>query len=112
VHTLSGTISLRRKEVKMAQNREKHESLVRQVEMKLKLKLAIGQSKHDDKLADKAKRNEKKKTGSRAKSTYEESNAMQKIYTWNTFRDYLKHACYFVKWCKEHYGCRTLEECR
>lgn len=27
-------------------------------------------------------------------------------------QDYLKHACYFVKWCKEHYNCRTLDECR
>lgn len=96
----------------MARSREKHESLVHQAEMKLKSKLAIGQSKHDDKLADKAKRKEKKKTGSSEKLTYEESITMQKIYTWNTFRDYLKHACYFVKWCKEHYSCRTLDECR
>lgn len=44
--------------------------------------------------------------------TYEESITMHKIYTWGTFKDYLKHACYFVKWCKEHYGCRTLDECR
>lgn len=96
----------------MARSREKHESLVHQAEVKLKSKLAIGHPKHDDKMADKAKRKEKKKTGSRAKLTYEESITMQKIYTWNTFRDYLKHACYFIKWCKKNYGCRTLDECR
>lgn len=43
----------------MARNREKHESLVYQLEKKLKSKMAIGQSKHDDKLVDKATRNEK-----------------------------------------------------
>lgn len=109
---LSGATSLRRKEVKMARNREKHESLVHQAEKKLKSKLAIGQSRYDDKMADRAKRKEKKKTGSQAKLTYGESVTMHKIYTWGTFKDYLKHACYFVKWCKEHYGCRTLDECR
>jgi hypothetical protein len=67
-----GATSLRRKEVKMARSREKHESLVHQVEMKLKSKLAIGHSKHDDKMADKEKRKEKRKSGSRAKLTYEE----------------------------------------
>jgi hypothetical protein len=80
--------------------------------MKLKSKLAIGQSRNNDKIADKEKRKGKKKTGSRAKLTYEESSTMHKIYTWSTFKDYLKHACYFVKWCKEHHGCRTLDECR
>ncbi|BCK00737.1 hypothetical protein [Anaerocolumna chitinilytica] len=95
----------------MARNREKHESLVHQVEMKLKSKLAIGQSRNDDKMADKLKRKKKKKTGSKEKLAYDESITMHKIYTWNTFKDYLKHACYFAKWCKEHYGCRTLSEC-
>jgi hypothetical protein len=68
----------------MARSREKHESLVHQAEMKLKSKLAIGHSKRDDKLVDTAKLKEKKKTGSRAKLTYEESITMQKIYTWNS----------------------------
>ena len=39
--TSSGANSLRRKKVKMAQNREKHVSLIHQVEMKLKLKLVL-----------------------------------------------------------------------
>ncbi|SHO51564.1 hypothetical protein [Anaerocolumna xylanovorans] len=45
----------------MARNREKHESLVHRVEMKLKSKLAIGQPRNDDKNADSTKRTEKKK---------------------------------------------------
>ena len=25
---------------------------------------------------------------------------------------YLRHCCYFVTWCKEQHGCKTLEQCR
>lgn len=39
----------------MARNREKkHQSLVHQVEMKLMSKMAIGHSKHDDQMAERA----------------------------------------------------------
>ncbi len=44
--------------------------------------------------------------------SYQERITIHKIYTWSTFQDYQKHACYFVKWCKEHYGCIMLSEYR
>lgn len=97
----------------MARNREKkHQSLVHQVEMKLKSKMAIGHSKYDDQKAERALLKEKRKKDSKAMLSYQERISIHKIYTWSTFQDYQKHACYFVKWCKEHYGCRMLSECR
>lgn len=38
--------------------------------------------------------------------------AQDYIYSWGTYKSYLQHCCYFVKWCKEKYGCRTLDQCR
>ena len=60
-------------------------SLVDQVKQSLDSKLAIGRSKHQDKLSE----NERKEIT----SNY--------IYSWETYRSYLKHGCYFVLWCKE-----------
>ena len=73
-------------------------SLIQQVKETLDSKLAIGESKYLAKL----------------NGTYTEH-----IYSWETYRSYLKHACYFVQWCKEQpidpalgHKPRTLEECR
>ena len=73
-------------------------SLVQQVKENLNSKLAIGESKYEAKL----------------KNAHTE-----KIYSWSTYKAYLKHCCYFVKWCKEQpaddsigHKVRTLEECR
>ena len=73
-------------------------SLIQQVKETLDSKLAIGESKYLAKL----------------NGTY-----MEHIYSWETYRSYLKHACYFVQWCKEQpidpalgHKPRTLEECR
>ena len=97
----------------MARNREKkHQSLVHQVEIKLKSKIAIGHSKYDDQRAERALLKEKRKKYSKAMLSYQERITIHKIYTWSTFQDFQKHACYFVKWCNERYGCRMLSECR
>ena len=73
-------------------------SLTEQVTENLNSKLAIGESKYEAKL----------------KNAHTE-----KIYSWSTYKAYLKHCCYFVKWCKEQpaderigHKVRTLEECR
>ena len=75
----------------MARNRIKLGSLVKQVQTALDDKLAIVQSKHLDKL---------------------KGEAHKKIYSWETYHSYMKHCNYFVKYCKNEYNCRTLEECR
>ncbi len=69
----------------------KRPSLARQIQLELDSKLAIGESKY---LA--------KQDG-----TYTE-----KIYSWETYRAYMKHANYFTSWAKETYSCKTLSECR
>lgn len=75
-----------------------NKSLIQQVKERLDSKLAIGQSKFAAKLD----------------GTY-----TNYIFSWDTYRSYLKHACYFVKWCKDQpidpvlgHKPRTLEECR
>lgn len=75
----------------MARNRVKLGSLTRQVQNVLDSKLAIGESKHKDKIL---------------------GLTQEKIYSWGTYRAYLKHCNYFVAYCKEKHNCRTLEECR
>ena len=73
-------------------------SLIQQVKERLDGKLAIGESKYLAKLD----------------GTYQDY-----IFSWDTYRSYLKHCCYFVRWCKEQdvdpflgHKPRTLEECR
>ena len=73
-------------------------SLIQQVKETLDSKLAIGQSKYLAKLG---------------------GTHTQHIYSWETYRSYLKHTCYFVRWVKEQpvdpflgHKPRTLEECR
>lgn len=75
----------------MARNREKKGSLVFQLQQELEKKLAIGESKFSDKKAGKTK---------------------EKIYSWSTFKTYLKHGAYFLNWAKEQHGVKTLEEAK
>lgn len=73
----------------MARNREKKGSLLHQVKIALDNKLAIGESKFED------KKNQATK---------------DKIYSWNTYKTYLKHNIYFINWAKENYKIKSLDE--
>lgn len=73
----------------MARNREKKISLNHQVKLVMDSQLAIGQSKFDDKLNNQTK---------------------NKIYSWSTYRTYLKHNIYFVEWAKKNYNIKSLDE--
>ena len=73
----------------MARNREKKGSLLHQVKTALDEKLAIGESKFED-----------KKIGATA----------DKIYSWNTYKTYLKHNIYFIQWAKENHQIKSLDE--
>lgn len=88
-------------------------SLVRQVQEALENKLAIGVSKHDDKaqyLRD--------DFGQLVRDEYDKAivvkppETTEKIYSYGTFRVYMRHCNYFTKWCGQVYHCKTLEECR
>lgn len=72
-------------------NKPNRGSLVKQVQDSLDEKLQIGRKKKPDKLS---------------------GISQNYIYSWETYHSYLKHCCYFVKWCKENHGCKTIEQCK
>lgn len=80
----------------MARNRVKHKSLTKQIEDQLHSKLTIGESKHFDKFF-----NDK-----------DFNFTSENIYSWNTYKNYMKHCNYFAKYCKEQHKARTLEDCK
>ena len=67
-------------------------SLVCQVSENLKAKLAIGCSKHQDKI--------------------DSVNSSEKIYSYGTYNAYLQQCIQFVRWCKSTHNCKTLTDCR
>lgn len=75
----------------MARNRDKKGSLTFQLKNLLDSKLAIGTSKHAD-----------KKLGATA----------DKIYSWSTYKAYLKHGVYFLEWAKNQHSVKSLEEAK
>lgn len=84
----------------IARKRVKLGSLTKQIQDVFDSKLAIGESKYQDKLE--------------GKKTFNDITALtqDKIYSWATYKSYMKQANYFAKYCKDTYGCRTLEECK
>ena len=82
----------------MARNREKPGSMTHQVKSILDGKLAIGRSKYQDQLLDR-QRGDRINTGSR-------------IYSWSTYRSYLKIGSAFGRWAHEKHDCRTIEAAR
>lgn len=73
----------------------KRPSLVRQIQDILWDKCAMGQSKH------------------KAKA---DGTAQEHIYSYNTYRTYMRHCNYFVRWCAQNapegQKLRTMEDCR
>lgn len=67
-------------------------SLICQVSENLKSKLAIGESKHQDKINN--------------------IDSATKIYSYGTYNAYLQQGIQFVKYCKREHKCKTLEDCR
>lgn len=84
----------------MARNRIKLGSLTKQIQDNLDKKLAIGVSKYKDQV-----KGLKNSNNSRAITS-------NKIYSWETYKTYIKQANYFANYCKNEFGCRTLDECR
>lgn len=73
----------------MSHNNKK--SLVFQVQENLKSKLAIGESKHFDKIC---------------------GETQSKIYSFGTYNAYMQQCISFAKFCKKNFGCKTLNDCR
>ena len=64
-------------------------SIIGQVEDRLTAALAIGQSRHAD-----------KRTGA----------DRSRVYSWGTFKTYLRQGCRFAQWAKTAHGCTTLPQ--
>ena len=75
--------------------------------------VCFGRSKYEDK---KAAANEydrlppEQRTGT--KQEYINAAIRDKIYSYGTYGDYVKHINYFLKWCEDTYRCKTLKQCR
>ena len=84
----------------IARKRVKLGSLTKQIQDVFDSKLAIGESKYQAKV--------------KGKKTFNDITALtqDKIYSWGTYKSYMKQANYFAKYCKDQYGCRTLDECK
>lgn len=96
----------------MARNREKY-NLTHEIQTVLDQKLAMGDSKKSDKAVYRRTASGSIVRDNEGKAIIErEDLTRNKIYSWETYRSYMKHANYFAKWCKENYGCRTLSDCR
>ena len=72
-------------------SRIKTGSLAFQIKTEFNKMLSIGESKFLDKKADRTQ---------------------DKVYSWETYKTYLKHCNYFTKWAKENYGVKTLEQAK
>ncbi len=97
----------------MARNRAKRKTLLAQVQENLDNKLAIGQSKKLDKLQylrDGSGKLIRDTEGTKIISHLDLTK--EKIYSWATYKTYLKHDNYFVQWCRQEYNCKILKDCR
>lgn len=75
----------------MSKNKKKPPGLIRQIDQSLKSRLAIGRSKRPDKI---------------------DGSYRKYIYSWQTYRSYMKQLGLFARWCKETHNARYIKECR
>lgn len=97
----------------MARNRNKRKTLVEQIQNEFDSRLAIGQSKKADKIIYARDDNGQILCDSLGKKIILKNDmTKEKIYSWGTYKAYLKHSCYFGKWCKETHNCKKIVDCR
>lgn len=75
--------------------------------------VCFGRSKYEDKKEAAAEYDRlptEQRTGT--KQEYINSKIRDKIYSYGTYGDYVKHINYFLKYCEDVYHCKTLKQCR
>lgn len=72
-------------------SKNKAPTLIRQIDQSLHSRLAIGRSKRPDKA---------------------DGSFRRYIYSWQTYRSYMKQLGLFARWCKKTHNARYLKECR
>lgn len=96
----------------MARNREKKRPLLKQIQDNLDGKLAIGESKRNDKI-----RYLRDETGALIrdaggnKIVAHPDATRGKIYSWATYKAYLSKCNDFAQWCRNEFGCKNLKQC-
>lgn len=70
---------------------KKAPSLIRQIDQSLQSRLAIGRPKRPDKA---------------------DGSFRHYIYSWQTYRSYMRQLGLFAKWCKDTHGARYVKECK
>ena len=81
----------------------------------MRSKTCLGRSKHEDKQAAAAQYDLLCALGQQpecSKQAYINNALRDKIYSSGTYATYAKHNNYFLQFCKDNYGCKTLDECR
>lgn len=72
-------------------SKNKRPSLIKQIDQSLRSRLAIGRSKRPDKI---------------------DGSYRKYIYSWQTYRNYMKQLGLFARWCKKTHNARYLKECK
>lgn len=72
-------------------SKNKAPTLIRQIDQSLRSRLAIGRPKRPDKT---------------------DGSYKQYIYSWQTYRSYMKQLGLFARWCKTQHNARYLKECK
>lgn len=75
--------------------------------------VCFGRSKYEDKKEAAAEYNRLpsvQRTGT--KQEYINSKIRDKIYSYGTYGDYMKHINYFLNYCEDVYHCKILKQCR
>lgn len=72
-------------------SKNKAPTLIRQIDQSLRSRLAIGRAKRPDKI---------------------DGSYRKYIYSWQTYRSYMKQLGLFARWCKDIHGARYVKECR
>lgn len=97
----------------MARNRTKKKTLVKQIEEIFNSKLTIGESKKNDKPIYARDENGKILKDTNGNKIYIQKDlTLNKIYSWDTYKSYMKHANYFAKWCREKYKINDIKKAK
>lgn len=91
------------------------QTLRAQVNDRFKQMFTPGMSKHEAKQEARNYYNEHKSEYAAAGMNEKEavdSQLRKHIYSYQTYDSYMKHAGYFVDWCKETYHTKTVDDCR
>ncbi len=73
---------------------------------------SLGRKKHIDKSRAREEWEHTHGKDSKGKAEYVRRRTLPYIYSNSTYNNYHKHLCYFLNWCENTHGCKTLNDCR